>query len=409
MSHINFNYLTIINRLTASLGKGAADLSGGFELFILGRFDVPSQNFAFWPLQQSANMREELIFFFTDMMLDRIAQTFELFEKCIRVASCDCHHLGQDSFYFVMLGHSFVEPSLELVVSTKCRIEDCLFNKRMKLEFITNRAKNRESMFVTIGLLELREETLHFVVIGFEDFENVHIHLFWICPLLANKMLNSQTSAQTETHMIHDAKEYDYLIGKIDGLSERQLRAHFDLYQGYVRKINEIEDKLSSTNRAGANYSFNEASELHRRRAVAYNGVHLHELYFENLTWKETYPGEELKQAIDRSFGSLDRWAADMRAGLLSAPGWVLLTRSRYDGTLRNTLIEEHHRGVLVEQDIVLVFDGWEHAYYVDYDSSKEAYLKMLENSIDWERANSRFLRSLDSTRAWLTTSKRAA
>ena len=209
--------------------------------------------------------------------------------------------------------------------------------------------------------------------------------------------------------MIHDAKEYDYLVGKIDGLSERQLRAHFDLYQGYVRKINEVEDKLSSMNRAGANYSFSEVSELHRRRAVAYNGAHLHELYFENLTWKETYPGEELKQTVDRSFGSLEKWAADMRAVLLSAPGWVLLTRSRYDGTLRNTLIEEHHRGVLVEQDIILALDGWEHAYFVDHDANKEAYLKVLENAIDWERANSRFLRSLDSTRAWLTTSRSAA
>ena len=98
-----------------------------------------------------------------------------------------------------------------------------------------------------------------------------------------------------------------------------------------------------------------------------------------------------------------------MRAALLSAPGWVLLTRSRYDGTLRNTLIEEHHRGVLVEQDIILALDGWEHAYFVDHDANKEAYLKVLENAIDWERANSRFLRSLDSTRAWLTISRSAA
>lgn len=195
--------------------------------------------------------------------------------------------------------------------------------------------------------------------------------------------------------MLHDAKNFDYLIGKIRGLSERQLDAHFDLYNGYVRKINEIEDKLGEASRATANYSYGEVSELHRRRSVAFNGAHLHEIYFENLTGDDTRPDSDLLNAINQSFGSLDKWSTDMRAGLLSSPGWVLLTRSRMDGALRNTLIEEHHRGVLIEQDIILALDGWEHAYFLDYGASKEAYLKVLENAIDWEKASERFQRSI--------------
>ena len=200
--------------------------------------------------------------------------------------------------------------------------------------------------------------------------------------------------------MAHTARKYDHLIGKITGLSEKQLRAHFSLYEGYVKRINEIEEKIKTINRADANYSYNDYSELQRRRAVAFNGAHLHQLFFENLSEKRTQPGAELQAAIDRDFGSFKNWIIDMKAALKSADGWVLLTRSRTQGSLRNNLVEEHHRGVLVEQDILLAIDGWEHAYMIDYGINKADYLRVLENSIDWTVASQRYLASQSISKA---------
>lgn len=191
--------------------------------------------------------------------------------------------------------------------------------------------------------------------------------------------------------MAHVAKNFDYLIGEIKGLSEKQIRAHFGLYQGYVKKINEIEDKLKTADVNAANYSYGEFSELQRRLAVPYNGALLHELYFENLTGKSTEPSPDLVQAIEAHFGSMENWLANTRAGLISAYGWILLVRSKRDGILRNDLVEEHHRGVIVEQDILLALDGWEHAYMIDYGTSKLEYIKVLEKSIDWNLVNQRF------------------
>jgi Fe-Mn family superoxide dismutase len=197
----------------------------------------------------------------------------------------------------------------------------------------------------------------------------------------------------------HEAKNFSHLIGKIPGLSEKQLKAHFGLYEGYVKKVNEIEEKLARVDRSSPNYSYNEYSELMRRHAVPFNGAYLHQMYFENLTGDRTEPQDALRAQIERDFGSFENWWADAKAGLLSGVGWVLLTRSRLsssgDGRLYNVMLEEHHRGLFCEQDILLALDGWEHAYMIDYGTSKADYLKALESAIDWRAANQRFERAM--------------
>jgi superoxide dismutase, Fe-Mn family len=191
--------------------------------------------------------------------------------------------------------------------------------------------------------------------------------------------------------MAHVAKSFDHLIGKLPGLSEQQIRAHLGLYQGYVKKINEVEEKLKSADPATANYSFGEVSELLRRQGVPYNGAYLHQLYFENLNPNPSKPGQSLKAAIDSQWGSVEKWYENMKTGIMSGHGWVLLVRSRFDGTLRNSFVEEHHRNVLVEQDIVLAIDGWEHAYMIDYGTKKPDYISAVEKLLDWDLASRRY------------------
>src|SRR4051794_474975 len=121
--------------------------------------------------------------------------------------------------------------------------------------------------------------------------------------------------------MHHTAKNFDHLLGNLPGLSEKQLKAHFGLYQGYVKKINEIEEKLKTVDLSSANYSYGEASELFRRRAVAYNGTYLHQHYFENLNGKPSQPMSPLRDQIDQHFGSMSRWEEEMKSGIMSGHG----------------------------------------------------------------------------------------
>ncbi len=190
--------------------------------------------------------------------------------------------------------------------------------------------------------------------------------------------------------MPHQAKNFDHLIGTLQGIGDAQLRAHFGLYQGYVKKLNEIESKLAQADAATGNYSFSEFSELKRREAVPLCGTVLHELYFENLAAKKAVDGS-FKSAIEKSFGSWDRWLAEVRGTATSTHGWVLTTYSHVDHRLHNYLVGEHHIGLPMQQEVVLALDCWEHAYMIDYGTAKAKYLDAFVDNIDWETVGRRF------------------
>jgi len=184
--------------------------------------------------------------------------------------------------------------------------------------------------------------------------------------------------------MTHAQKDFSHLLGSLEGISDPQLEAHFGLYAGYVKKLNEIEEKLQSADRSQTNYSFGEYSELKRREAVAFNGTYLHELYFENLSGDGGEPGADLKAAIEKSFGSFEKWEEDVKAAAASTPGWVLLTMNKKDGLLHNYILYEHHIGLPVHQVPILALDCWEHAFMIDYGTKKAEYLSAFLKNVDW-------------------------
>ena len=120
----------------------------------------------------------------------------------------------------------------------------------------------------------------------------------------------------------------------LDGLSERQLAEHHDvLYAGYVNKLNEIESKLETTDRATANGTYGEFRELKKEEVFAANGIQLHEGYFENLGGNGNAP-EEAKELLAKHFGSYEKWETDFKACGISARGWVVLAYNFEDKKL---------------------------------------------------------------------------
>ena len=190
--------------------------------------------------------------------------------------------------------------------------------------------------------------------------------------------------------MAYEPKNYDHLKGgALKGLSDSQLDQHFTLYKGYVAKLNEIETKLAEVDNTKPNYSFNEYSELKRREAVAFNGSFLHELYFENLGANDVVSAD-LQKALDAQGGKA-KLLADLKATALGGPGWALLTRNRRDGKLHTYFVAEHHLGLPIEQDLLLVLDSWEHAYMVDYGIKRPDYINAFLENINWGEVSRRF------------------
>jgi len=189
--------------------------------------------------------------------------------------------------------------------------------------------------------------------------------------------------------MAYTAKNYDHLKGgAVKGLSDAQLDQHFTLYKGYITKLNEIEEKLATADNTKPNYSFNEYSELKRREAVAFNGSFLHELYFENLGADAAISGD-LQKAMDAQ-GGKDKLIADLKAAAMGGPGWAVLTRNRRDQKLHTYFFAEHHLGLPIEQDLLIVLDSWEHAFMVDYGIARAKYLDAFVENIKWSEVSKR-------------------
>ena len=97
----------------------------------------------------------------------------------------------------------------------------------------------------------------------------------------------------------YEAKDFSYFFETLDGFSEKQLKLHYGLYEGYVKKVNEVNEKLKSADRSSANHNYSEYRNLLVELSHNLNGVILHELYFSNLTDKNTEASEIFKKIAE--------------------------------------------------------------------------------------------------------------
>lgn len=175
-------------------------------------------------------------------------------------------------------------------------------------------------------------------------------------------------------------KDFSHLVG-LAGLSEALIENHLTLYEGYVNNTNKLIEFLD-THEAGTP----EYSELQRRFGWEWNGMRLHELYFENLT-KESSSLEDglLKEKIEATYGSLENWQKNFIAlGMMRGIGWVLLVHDNVSGELYNIWVNEHDLGLLAGTNILLVMDVFEHAFMLDYGIKRADYINVFMQAIDW-------------------------
>lgn len=213
----------------------------------------------------------------------------------------------------------------------------------------------------------------------------------WLTIRLKNAISSRSSSASyaayvSQTPKTYPTKSYAELIGRINGLTENQLKQHYDLYVGYVKKRNQIEQDLQTvdrTNSAGITYSPFRA--LKTAETFAVNGSLLHELYFENMSAVPTQPGPETMKLIVNSFGSLDNFKNDLIDSAAVARGWTITAYGMDDGHMHNYVLESHNQNVPVLSIPLLVLDVYEHAYMIDFGIKRAAYLDVFWESVNWD------------------------
>lgn len=190
--------------------------------------------------------------------------------------------------------------------------------------------------------------------------------------------------------MAYTAKDYGKLIG-MEGMSETLLKNHFTLYQGYVTNTNKLLD-LSAVMLKEGKTATPEYAELKRRFGWEFDGMRLHEYYFENLGGKGGIDKDgDLAKKIAEDFGSYEDWEKDFKAtGSMRGIGWAALYQDPHTGKLINFWINEHDTGHPSGCNLILIMDVFEHAFMLDYGTKRTDYIEAFFKNINWKAAESR-------------------
>jgi Fe-Mn family superoxide dismutase len=194
----------------------------------------------------------------------------------------------------------------------------------------------------------------------------------------------------------YEAKKFD--LSGLHGISDQTLEMHFKLYEGYVKSVNELNQKIGNLLADGQvdKEEFPAYSELTRRLGFEYNGMVLHEYYFGNLrSGGSGAPDMNFASAAEKSFGSFDLWKTDfVSVGKMRGVGWAICYQDPNSGVLSNHWITLHEVGNVTGFNPILVMDAWEHAFILDYvPADRPKYIDAFFANVNWGTVQNRLNR----------------
>ena len=175
---------------------------------------------------------------------------------------------------------------------------------------------------------------------------------------------------------------------ELDGISRESVEAHYKLYQGYVNKRNEILGKLAQVDLAAANQVYSEVRALKVDLSFAVGGVKNHEIYFEHLGGDGGSPSGAVGGLIERDFGSVDAWRADLKATGMAGRGWAWTAYDWDEGRLVNYIGDAQNTFPIWNATPLVALDVYEHAYFLDYQTDRASYIEAFFRNLDWGVVN---------------------
>ena len=175
-------------------------------------------------------------------------------------------------------------------------------------------------------------------------------------------------------------------------VNQAQFQAHITLYEGYIKKYNEIEaifrDGNSESDQANATYS--KFRCLKRGESYSLNAIILHELYFSNIGGKAEVIPTSIIKLIEKDFGTYENWLLDFIATAKASRGWTILAFEQKTQRFMNMSLDTHDMGQIVYSYPLLVLDVYEHAYFMQYGSDKTSYINNFLYNVNWMVVKSR-------------------
>jgi len=176
-------------------------------------------------------------------------------------------------------------------------------------------------------------------------------------------------------------------------ISEEQLRIHHQKHhQGYVNGANTILQKLEKARKDGTDL---DVKSTLKELSFNIGGHILHSLFWSNLAPAGKgggKPGGVLGDAIEREFGSFERFKREFSQAAVSVEGsgWAALSFCRQTNRPIIMQIEKHNTNVYPMFRILMVLDVWEHAYYLDYKNERAKFVDAFWNIVNWDEVDKR-------------------
>ncbi len=192
---------------------------------------------------------------------------------------------------------------------------------------------------------------------------------------------------------MHTYEAQKFELPALEGISEKQVKVHIGLYEGYVKHMNVLREQIANLE-ADKEKNAYAITEVRRRLGFEFNGMRMHEYYFSQFEGGAKAPtsGSALEKAVSEKYGSWDAFIAHVTTVAMSRGiGWTILYYDTVGKTPHVAWVTDHELGQLGSLPVILALDMWEHAFMVDYvPAEKKNYIEAFFKNLNWSVVESR-------------------
>ena len=185
--------------------------------------------------------------------------------------------------------------------------------------------------------------------------------------------------------------DYDYAALE-PHISARIMELHHSKHHAtYVKGANTALEKLAAARDAD---DFAAVNQLSKDLAFNLGGHTNHSIFWKNLSPNGGgEPTGELAEAINRDFGSFEKFKAHFSAAAtsLQGSGWAVLGYDHIAGRLIIEQLTDQQGNTSINFTPLLMLDMWEHAFYLQYKNVKADYVEAWWNVVNWDDVNERY------------------
>ena len=202
---------------------------------------------------------------------------------------------------------------------------------------------------------------------------------------------------------------YDALEPHID--AQTMEIHHSKHHQAYTNGLNDAWDDMSKENQdKGLLIILSDLDQLKPEVRGRINfhggGYNNHELFWKGMKpGGGGEPGGKLKDAIDKEFGSFEKFKEKFSAetAVIQGSGWGWLVFNPVTKKIQFKTTSNQDSPITEELVPLLGLDVWEHAYYLKYENKRPAYIAAWWDVVNWEEIELRFTRAENTAKALFT------